>query len=63
MSNELKEIINKLKDAKTYVKTDELLDYVIAIQLEQVIRLDALPELQVDATANLIDLLRLRMGV
>lgn len=63
MSNELKEIINKLKDAKTYVKTDELLDHVIAIQLEQVISLDALPELQVDATANLIDLLRLRMGV
>ena len=55
-----KEIINTLKGKKERVIFAQLIDYVIALQLEQVLKLDNMPEAREDAMANLIELLRLR---
>lgn len=64
MSNEkIKEIITKLTDEKTVVKAMELVDNVIALQLERILELDPLPEMQEDAVSNLVDLLILREEV
>ena len=64
MSNEsIKEVITKLKDEKIAVQDVELIDNVIAFQLERISELDALPEVQEDAMTNLVDLLILRKEV
>ena len=65
MSNEkIKEIITKLNDEKTVVKAMELVDNVIALQLERILELnDNDPEIQEDAMTNLVDLLILRKDV
>ncbi|MBO6275718.1 MAG: hypothetical protein J6M91_09345 [Methanobrevibacter sp.] len=55
-----KEIINTLKGKKERVIFAQLIDYVIALQLEQVLKLDNMPEAREDAMANLIELLKLR---
>ena len=61
MTNEsIKKIIDKLKDEKTVVQDIELVDSVIALQLERILELDPLPEMQEDAVSNLVDLLILR---
>ncbi|WP_295612108.1 hypothetical protein [uncultured Methanobrevibacter sp.] len=64
MSNEsIKEVITKLKDEKIAVQDVELIDNVIAFQLERISELDALPEVQEDTMTNLVDLLILRKEV
>lgn len=64
MTNEsIKKIIDKLKDEKTVVQDIELVDSVIALQLERILELDPLPEMQEDAVSNLVDLLILRKEV
>lgn len=61
MTNEsIKKIIDKLKDEKTVVQDIELVDSVIALQLERILELDPLPEMQEDAVSNIVDLLILR---
>lgn len=66
MTNEsIKKIIDKLKDEKTVVMDIELVDSVIAFQLERILELDPVPvpEMQEDAVSNLVDLLILRKEV
>lgn len=64
MSNEkINEIITKLNDEKTVVKAMELVDNVIALQLERILELNNDPEIQEDAMTNLIELLILRKDV
>ena len=61
MTNEsIKKIIDKLKDEKTVVQDIELVDSVIALQLERILELDPIPEMQEDAVSNIVDLLILR---
>lgn len=64
MSNEkIKELITKLKDEKIAVRDIEVVDSVIAFQLERILELDPVPEMQEDAVSNLVDLLILRKEV
>lgn len=64
MTNEsIKKIIDKLKDEKTVVQNIELVDSVIAFQLERILELDPVPEMQEDAVSNFVDLLILRKEV
>ena len=64
MTNEsIKKIIDKLKDEKIAVRDIEVVDSVIAFQLERILELDPVPEMQEDAMTNLVDLLILRKEV
>ena len=64
MTNEsIKKIIDNLKDEKTVLRNIEVVDSVIALQLERILELDHHPEIQEDAVSNLVDLLILREGV